>query len=356
MTVLNVSTVADGIRIGDPPEHPELAGVVEARGGLLLCDELSDGRYPAAILHDPDRAADWLWDVYGHSAASAVLSGETVIEADGDSPVLAAVCELAHLNWARAWWPVSAIAGVPRLPSALLRAETAVATAAVEHLLDDEDAIARALSDVDLDGLRGRPATAPLPEEIALLAERVTELAEDHGVTFAAPDGHREETGWTLAAGGEPAAAKVVLRSGSSGISWALLRPDQLDAAATVEWAVVRDHGRTLLSVSVPAVPGPWRDPGPLRARLGDAEVALHRPSGATAYTGSGQVPMSVLRLPDRRRGLVVYSPDLIAPDMVDIPEPGVLRRQAALIARSRARLAAAGSTLTERVAAGTAP
>ncbi|MBY8853634.1 hypothetical protein K7G98_37540, partial [Saccharothrix sp. MB29] len=64
--------------VGDWPELPERTALVEAAGAVLAWDVLVDGP-PAARVDDPERAADWLWEVYGDAAAD-VLGGADEVD------------------------------------------------------------------------------------------------------------------------------------------------------------------------------------------------------------------------------------------------------------------------------------
>jgi hypothetical protein len=173
-----------GVLVGARPPHSEQTALVEARGALLLWDALDRRAHPAAEIHDLDLAADWLWEIYGPEASNAILAGADRVAVEAHSASLAAARQLAHLRWAEAWWPSSHEAAVPALSIGMLRAEAAWHTAGVEHLLDDEEAVERALADVDLAAvavLEGDPLLGP---EARALAAGLAELAEDYGVAL----------------------------------------------------------------------------------------------------------------------------------------------------------------------------
>ncbi|RKN45888.1 hypothetical protein [Streptomyces hoynatensis] len=175
---LRVTRAGGALRVGGPPPHPEQAALVEARGALLAWDVLAaeEAGLPVAEIHDPHAAADWLWEIYGPGGADAILGageGTSRVTAEGPAPaesgVLDAARRLGHLSWAAAWWPASAVAGVPALAPALLAAEQALAATAVEHLLDAPGALgpplARRREPQDAAGLRdpGAPGAAGDP-------------------------------------------------------------------------------------------------------------------------------------------------------------------------------------------------
>lgn len=332
-------TRASDVVVGDWPTSPEVVALLEGAGAFLAWDVLADTAVPAARVHDPERAAEWLWEVYG-DAAEAVLGGASEVEvpADGDWRVRDACRRAAQLEWARAWWPASVTAGVPALDPVVLHAERAVALSTVEHLLDDPDAVERALASVMSLAV---PTSDP---ELDALAGRVSALAEDYGVELR-PAEAPTRSGFALAAGGVDAAGGVTALSGSSTVDWALVPHGVVDAAAPARWAVVRRQGRTVLKVSV--VPGPT--PGPrLAARFGDVEVALDGVDAAGWLIGSSPVSAAVLLLPPDRRVLTVYAPGFAEPAA---PDPDAGPRRAAIISYARSRIGSPTATTTERTA-----
>ena len=338
-----------GIAVGVPPDHPELTELVEARGALLHWNVLDRDRYPTARIHDPDRAAEWLWEVYGTTAAQSILAGETPEAHDGDPVTLAALSTAARLGWCRVWWPASWLADIPPLPVPVLTAELAVATAELEHLLDDPDAVARALADTDPDALAELAGTFP---RLSTLHDRLVDLLDDHGVvpqSVPTPTGPQD---WALAAGDRLAAGPVIM-SGTSPVDWRLVAPGTVDAAADAAWRLSADAGRARLTVSVLAAPL-WRsdsvEPALLTARFHRSRFPLRRDGAAGDYTGESDVDNTVWRLPAADRAVVVHSPGL-APEETDPDDPAAAGRRAAVIEHARARLADPLATLTERSA-----
>ena len=295
--------------------HPERTALLEARGATLYWDVLSDAP-PVTDVHDEAQAADWLWDLPDTAR------------------------EPAYLGWAKAWWPVSVAAGVPALDPALLAAELAVATAAVDHLLDDEDAVPRAVA-AAANAVHPLAALADDPElgpAAADLSARLADLAEDHGITLPAPvPAPTSRAGFALAAGGRAGSDVVVLR-GSAPVDWALVPQGAVDAAADATWSVLRRGGELVLAVSVPTMTNV-----PLAARFGPVDVPIDDGTGSVA------VPASTLLLPAAQRNLTVYAPGFATPDTTD--DPDAPARRAALVALARARLTAPDATLTERAA-----
>ncbi|TDV57827.1 hypothetical protein [Actinophytocola oryzae] len=330
-------TRSPGLVVGDWPAGPETVAVLEAAGAVLAWDVLADDAVPAARVDDPERAAEWLWEVYG-DAADGILGGAAEVDVPpaGDWRVRDACRVVAQLDWARAWWPASATAGVPALDPVVLEAERAVAVSTVEHLLDDRDAVTRALASV--------VSADHADPELSALAERVGALAEDYGVVLARAEA-RDRSAFALAAGGTAGRGGTTVFTGSSTVDWTLLPAGVVDAAAPAEWAVVRRQGVTLLEVSVSPGPAPGAR---LAARFGEVDVALDEVDGLGRITGSTRVPATVLLLPADRRVVTVYAPDFAVP--VE-PAPGAEARRAAVIAYARARVGSPGATLTERTA-----
>ncbi|SDG04010.1 hypothetical protein SAMN05216553_10524 [Lentzea fradiae] len=323
---------ADGvIRVGSLPSRPERTALVEARGALLAWDVLGDP-VPAVEIHDAEQAAEWLWEVYGPTAAAAILGDVTEVEL---ALLGGSVEALAWLRWAQAWWPASTIGGIPALDPALLAAEIAVHTAAVEHLLDDDEAVTRALANV----------TAPagnVSAEVLALYEQVETIAEDFGVTVS-PAAAKRRVEWALAAGEAPSRDGLRLRSGATAVDWSLVPAGVLDAVAPVWWEVRRTAGATVLSVSVEAAPA--AKPVDLLARCGpDLEVPLYPDGGA--FVGASDVDATWL---SEDIAPVVFAPRFADADRIGAPVD--IATQTAVIALARTRLTSPAASLTEREA-----
>jgi hypothetical protein len=320
------------ILIGQWPPHPEQTALVEAWGALLAWDVLADDAVPAARVDDAERAADWLWEIYGVDAAAEILSGanEVTIPAEGDWRVRDACRTVAQLGWIEAWWPASAVAGVPPVSQALLRGELVITIDTVEHLLDDDESLERALV--------AAGQLTSIPEVDGTLAE----LAENYGVALSAAPTQAE---FALAAGAQGRPAGVTVLSGVDAIDWALVPSGVVDAAAEAEWAIVRSDGATYLEVSVSLVPGARPR---LAARFGEVEVDLDRLDDFGRLTGRTPVSATVLLMPSAQRVLTVYAPDFAQPG--ESSSDGQERR-AAIIAYARSRTESPSATLTERMA-----
>jgi len=234
----------------------------------------------------------------------------------------------------------SVVTAGPPLDPALLAAELAVATAAVDHLLDDEDAVERAVAAASaavhpLAALADDPELGPRAVE---LSAQLADLADDHGITLPVP-APTSQAGFALAAGGgtEPEVSDVIVQRGSAPVDWALVPQGTVDATADATWSLVRRGGELVLAVSVPTI-----TTTPLTARFGPVEVPI------ADGTGTVPVPSTVLLLPATQRKLTVYAPGFAAEETADPDAPG---RRAALVAMARARLTAPDATLTERAA-----
>ncbi|ALG09522.1 hypothetical protein [Kibdelosporangium phytohabitans] len=329
---MRIQRTGTEILAGDWPAHPDQTALLEARGALVAWDVLADAG-PAVRVDDPDRAAEWLWEVYGAEAAAGILGDatEVTVPEDGDWQVRDACRVVAQLTWVEAWWPASSAAGVPAVSLELLHAERAIATSVIEHLLDDDEATERAL------------ATASLTGD-ATLDTRLVALAEDYGVVpreAAVPT--REE--FALAAGGQDRAAGVTVLSGTVAVDWALVPAGVVDAAANAEWAVVRTGGSTYLEVAVALVAGARQ---PLAARFGQVDVDLDRIDDLGRLTGRAPVPATVLLMPPAQRVLTVYAPDFARPK--ESTEDDRARRDV-IVEYARSRMEAASATRTERTA-----
>ncbi|MEU5157598.1 hypothetical protein [Glycomyces sp. NPDC021274] len=348
MTEYRVGRVRAVIIVGtwrtDPPgvvrPHPERTALLEARGALLYWDVLDRTAHPAAEIHDPDLAADWLWELYGPDAAGAILNGDSHIATEWASPVLDAARRLAHLRWAEAWWPSSHAAAVPALDTGLLRAEAAWRTAAVEHLLDDDEAVERALADANL------AATEDLDPALgaAELTAALQALSEDYGIELRRePAGLRRED-WALAATGGPA-VDFALASGGAPVAWERVPQGLVDAAAGATWTLTQREGGLVVHVSVPAAPEA-RDLR-LDAAIGTVDVPLRLDPASGNFTGEAEAPQAFLMLPAAQRVLWVHSPDFVG----EPAEPAAAPHRAAIIEYARERLTDPDASLAERAA-----
>jgi hypothetical protein len=216
---------------GAPTVHDATPGldtlVLEVVGGHLSWGLLSEQAVPAAVLHDPDAAQEWLWAVYGEPVALAVADGRSgELAATPSRPELAyAARQLGYAHWAAHWWPASTIDGIPALDSEVLGRDIAALTEACESIVDGADA---------------QPSPVGPPSE-AVAARR-----QDYALA-AGPAG--------------PGHTGLVLATGTSGWDWRRCPPGVLDASEfAVSWLLTRESGST--SVEVRATAAPHLDAG----------------------------------------------------------------------------------------------
>ncbi|MFI6869047.1 hypothetical protein [Nocardia sp. NPDC050406] len=193
--------------------------VLEVAGAHLTWNLLAGHRIPAAVIHDVERAQEWLWAIYGESLAVSLHDSysATVTPEPALPPLAVSAWRLAYAHWAARWWPASTLDDIPALDPALLDRETATLTEECESLVDGADAIAPAvLAPVE---------TFPRADDYALAA------GTDH------PDG-------------------LVLARGVTGWDWRLCPPGLVDASErAVSWELTRAGGTTTLGVNVAAAP-----------------------------------------------------------------------------------------------------
>lgn len=361
MTGVRVRRAAGTLWVGEAPAHPEWTALVEADGAVLTWDVPAGQRLPSAEVHHPERAADWLWGVYGAAAdaLAAVPDGaETEVELpDGGGPLAGAVARLARLEWLAAWWPASHAAGVPALSAGLLAAEAAVLAADVESLLDDGDAVSRLLARAApavhaLAALGGHPR---LGADARALAERLAEVAEDFGVPLPEPAALvADRGGWALAAGGEPPGGVIAL-SGGGPLDWRWLPPGVVDAAAELRWSLVRRDGRLLLDVAVARAPLAFAEgarTAALRARSDAVEFPLEVTESGGEFGGAAELPPTALLVPAPRRAVTVWAPGYGAPEGTPAPAAELAGRQDPVLAHAERQLTTGEGSFAERVAA----
>lgn len=329
MSGLTVVRDGDVITVGSPPAAPERTALVEARGALLTWDVLAGEAFPSARIHDLRRASEWLWAVYG---PDAITDDTTSIEPSG-TPGLR---RLGWLRWARSWWPASAVAGIDPLAASVLDAELALETAGCEAMLDDEDAVTRALTAVDLGALDllvtdGQPGAAELRDAL-------TDLADAFGVALRGEVLASTRNDWALAAGDGPATTGVTLAHGTAELDWSRFPAGAVDAMGTADWRLIRTSAGTELDVRVPAAPPvrwPVPEPGLVTLTAGFGPIELELSRAGLLFEGRMPVPATVLALPAAQRVLSVWAPGFAAAS-------GAVDR-AAVLGYARTRLSLAG-------------
>jgi len=335
----------ESIVIGAIPSHPERTAMVEADGALLLWDELADTIYPAARIFDLDRAGEWLWDIYGAESIRGILTGDEEIDPIAVTSILRTAKRLAHIEWARSWWPESALSSIPPLSTHLLDAEAALHAFAVEHLLDDAESVRRSLSTVDFGQLAEFARHRLLGEEVTELLDRLDDLAEDYGVEPIRTSRPTPVSGLALAAG-DMRATSTAAATGKALIDWNLVPAGMIDSAGSARWELARHEGELTLSVSVPAASS--TTDVPLTARVGDTDISLERSPDLPFFVGRTVVPTSFLLTRTDQRQPVVHSPVMGRPEDAS---PELADRHQAILAHARRRLATPDGLLAERIA-----
>lgn len=273
---------------GYPSQPLPLVAVLEVGGAVLswVVDEAPDVA-PAIAFTDPLRA-DWLWRVVGEDAHVAVLEGRTT-----DLEVLPgstdALRRLALGHWLRRWWPASARDGLAELDSALLDAELALATVAVEEFFTDDTL------DSDVAGLLA-PHTARLdalvaegdPRVVAVI-DRCRDLAADLGVDWAAtPRADPARRADYALAAGAGTSRREAIAGGVTTVSWSAVPPGIFDAAEdTVQWSVISADGSVNVLVQAALSGAGPADGIPVAVRCGGFGGA-----GVLDAFGRAQVPV----------------------------------------------------------------
>ncbi|MFI1361059.1 hypothetical protein ACH4TV_46995 [Streptomyces sp. NPDC020898] len=264
--------------------------VIEVAGAVLTWPVLGDPGPPSAEVHDPGRAQQWLWALYGERVAAAVhdrTAGERgVVRVAADPTALAdGAARLALGHWASRWWPASYTDGVPALEPDVLGLELAALTHRCQQLFDDDadqpDDCAAELIDehrAALDPLIQWWRAAAQPAETVRHLETVLRLIDeaadsagldgpalrhlrssldrrrpdrapaDPGALFARHDGYALAAGEQLVAGGR------LIARGSGTNDWRRYPPGFVDAAENaVSWTARALGARRQIEVDVVA-------------------------------------------------------------------------------------------------------
>jgi hypothetical protein len=278
-------------RIGPAVATVPLVAVVEVDGAVLAWTVDEPEAQAQITLTDADRA-DWLWRVLGESGHRAVAAaaaqspeqaaGVDLSDVDVQPGALDGLRRLALGHWLRRWWPASIRDGIAGLDPALLDAEIALATAAVEDFVG-EDTL-----DADIGALLA-PHAAVLALHLQLGEPRVVDLvvrcvglAQDIGVdapgwaeladtveemTTSPAQASARRDDYALAAGADNGSAPAgVIARGVTSIAWSAVPGGVFDAAEdTVSWVVAADGDRAN-AVLHAAVLGPGSPAGiPIR-------------------------------------------------------------------------------------------
>ncbi|OZB82060.1 MAG: hypothetical protein B7X32_14865, partial [Microbacterium sp. 13-71-7] len=293
------------------PPAPAHAALLETAGALLIWDAVDPAAPPTATVWDPELAVDVAWQVYGPGAVPVLLE-QTGAFAPGPAPALDHARRAALATWAAAWWPASALAGIPPLDPRILAVERADALLAVEHLLDGEEVLLRALTEGASAArtLRLAPGIdAAVRAGLAALGARVEEAAADRGVaTDGIPAAMPAREDFALAASATARPAADVLAEGAEALDLSAFAPGTVDAAGSAHWQVHTGEGGVVLEISAPRAPAVSpADHGPLDAVF--AGVALTLAPEPGRFAGSVAVPATILLTPPAARTLALASP-----------------------------------------------
>ncbi|MGW3645930.1 hypothetical protein [Streptomyces sp. NPDC000878] len=275
--------------------------VLEAAGAVLTWPVLGDAdgdpdRLPSAEIHDPGRAQQWLWALYGESVAAVVhdcgratgdLTGVRVIA--HPTALAGSAARLALGHWAARWWPASYPDAIPALQPDLLGLELAALTHHCQQLFDGDgdygddqpDGCAAELiaeHEAALDPLlqwwRGAPQQADVASHLESVLRLIDDAADtagldgpalrelrsaldgrgpagpqaDPGALFARPDGYALAAGEPLGAGGR------LIARGQGTNDWRRYPPGFVDAAENaVTWTARALGARRRIEVEVVA-------------------------------------------------------------------------------------------------------
>lgn len=287
-------TVQDGLwATGGPLAGPPAVAVLEVAGAILAWT-VDDPAAPVQLTFTDIAAADWLWRVTGAAGHVALLDAvrgapadpQSVLEVPGvtlDPQALAPLRRLALGHWLRRWWPASARDSIVELDAAVLDAELALLTAAVEDFFveDTLDSDVEALLAPHLSALAGRQRSDD--PRIAELVSACADLAAwpDHDPIEAPTDRRRDD--YALAAGAGEFATAGMIAGGAASVSWSAVPPAVFDAAEdTVTWSVrAADTGAVVVDVRA-AVTAP-ADGIAVRLRSGELAADGVLSGGGTA-------------------------------------------------------------------------
>ncbi|MFD5319949.1 hypothetical protein [Streptomyces sp. NPDC127098] len=262
--------------------------VLDVAGAVLVWPVLGEPGPPSAWVHDPGRAQQWLWALYGERVAAAVhdrpapdLAGVRV--AAEPTALAGGAARLGLGHWAARWWPASYADSIPALEPDVHGLELAALTHRCQQLFDDgddqpDDCAAELIGEhrAALDPLVRWWLGAPGPAATARQLESVLRLidAAADGAGLDGPELRRlrsalERPGptgpplapgelfaphdrYALAAGEPPAAGGRVIARGTGTNDWRRYPPGLVDAAeSAVSWTVRAVGARRRIEVEV---------------------------------------------------------------------------------------------------------
>lgn len=285
---------AFGSEVNAPPE----VAVLEVSGAVLAWTIYEQAQAVRITFTDLP-AADWLWRLVGEAGHVAVIAAADAETGDLDladvQPLpepLAALRRLAVGHWLRRWWPASVRDGIAPLDAAVLDAEVAVATAALEDYFSQDTL------DSDIAGLLAphrhalSSATATGDPRVLELVRSCVALADDTGLgdwsEMVAPQAQPRQDDYALAAGQPGAGGDGAIAGGVASVSWTAVPPRTFDAAErTIDWSVQARDGAVVADIRVATI-GP-ADGIPVRL---DSGAIGGR--GALDVDGNATVPLPV--------------------------------------------------------------
>ncbi|MDD1058499.1 hypothetical protein NMG29_09755 [Streptomyces cocklensis] len=290
---IEVTRDADGtVRVGGEPACPAFTrAVLDVAGAVLTWPVLDEPAPPAAEIHDPERAQQWLWAVHGERVAAAVhdrAAGgpDGVRVAYGATALAGGAARLALGHWAARWWPASYADGIPALEPDVLGLELAALTHQCQQLFDTafddqpDDCVAELIEEhqAALDPLlqwwRATPGPTGTGRHLDGVLRLLDDAADSAGMDGPAlrrlrsaldrrpPAGAPLDLGalfarprdYALAAGGPPAAGGRVIARGSGNNDWLRYPPGLVDAAEdAVSWTARAVGARRRIEVEVVA-------------------------------------------------------------------------------------------------------
>ncbi|MUL45147.1 hypothetical protein FZI85_06120 [Mycobacterium sp. CBMA293] len=345
-------TVESGLwALGPEVREPPEVAVLEVSGAVLAWT-VHDPAQPVRITFTDLAAADWLWRVLGEAGHVAVVAA---VEAGRDVDLvdlvpqpeaLAALRRLAIGHWLRRWWPTSARDGIIALDPALLDAEVALRTAALEDYFT-QDTLDSDIADLlapHRQALAGAAASGD-PRVLDLLDTCVT-LVDDVGLgdwsEILAPQTQPRRDDYALAAGEPGTDDGTAIARGVASVAWTAVLPRIFDAAEnTVDWSVHPRDGAVVADISVATI-GP-ADGVPVRLDSGPVNA-----SGALDLDGNATL---VLAITETQAWVHDWSDTAVIVG-ADSDEPSAVREHIRRFARARLATPGPDAFLAEILAA----
>ena len=274
-----------GSEVAPPPE----VAVLEVSGAVLAWT-IHDPAQAVRITFTDLPAAAWLWRLFGEAGHVAVVPAAETADVVPLPEPLAALRRLAVGHWLRRWWPASVRDGINPLDAAVLDAEVALSTAALQDYFT-EDTL-----DSDIAGLLAphrqalASATAAGDPRILDLVRRCVALADESGLgdwsEVLAGQGPPRQDDYALAAGQPGAGSDGAIANGVASVSWTAVPPRTFDAAeGTIGWSVRARDGAVVADIRVATI-GPADG---IPVRLDSGSIAG---GGALDIDGNATLPL----------------------------------------------------------------